>query len=1146
MSFVHLHNHTQYSLLDGICRVDKMVALTKEYGMPAVAITDHGNLIGAIDFYRAANKEGIKPIIGIEAYIINGDLANERDKSNTRYHLILLAQNQTGYTNLIKLSSASFITGFYYKPRISKQLLVQHAEGLICLSACVKGEIPTLILNEREREAEEAIQWYRSVFRERFYIEIQDHGLDAEKTVMPKLIAMARKTATPMVLTNDSHYLKKEHSESHDILLCIQTGKNLDDPGRMRYNTNQLYFKTPEEMQGIFPDVPEAYANTLKIADQIDLELKYDKFLLPAIETPEDFAGMAEYLRHLCEVELLRKYPAGTDVARKRLDYELEVINRMGFDGYFLVVKDLIDYARKQGVAVGPGRGSAAGSIVAYLLGITKIDPIKYGLFFERFLNPERISMPDIDIDFCARGRGKVIDYIIQKYGRDSVTQIITLNTLKPRSVITDVARVLGVSMPETKGLTKLIPDTCRSLEEALKENQDFSDQINNNDLYQTIYKHCIVLEGLIRQTGIHAAGVVIVPGNLTDYVPLAISIQKDNENAVLVQFEGKWLEELRILKMDILGLKTLTLLEKATELIGISRGSEIDLDNLPLDDKKTYQLLGKGQTDGIFQYESAGMRKNLIELKPNKFEDLIAMVALYRPGPMRFIPTYINRKLGREKVVYDHPLVESALKETYGVTVYQEQVMQISREMGGLSGADADTLRKAMSKKNLTMMEQYQKKFCAGAGEKNVSEQVMISIWQDWTRFAEYAFNKSHATCYALVAYQTAWLKAHYPVEFMAALLSIEDQPSKIPSFLEECNRMGIRIIPPNINRSDAEFSIHGKEILFGLRAIKNVGEAAIKAIIEDRQANGIYRTIYDFSSRLDSVAVNKTILESLIAAGAMDDLEGSRAQKWEAIEPALQFSSNQVRERKKEQFSLFDLISDDDNGDDYQPPLPAVSDWSYVFQLEKEKSVLGFYMTGHPLFEYKQFIKLVSNVSAAKMQSTRGNGDLIICGIVAKITKKRDNRRNPIVIVEMEDMSGRFEVQLFGKDVERYSPQIRQSEVYLVFGSKSQYAGSDDSILRIIPKRIVSFNDLRGELTGKIRLELPESILNDELIHKIGEWQANMKGLFSLNAEVTLITGRRVKLSSSDNSWFPDNSFLLWCDRTGISITLQVVCCE
>ncbi|MDD2331158.1 MAG: DNA polymerase III subunit alpha, partial [Candidatus Cloacimonetes bacterium] len=1005
MSFVHLHNHTQYSLLDGACRVDRMVDLALEYKMPAVAITDHGNLFGVIDFYLTARKKGIKPILGIETYLINHDLEDEINKNDTRYHLVLLAQNLTGYKNLMKLSSAAFIQGMYYKPRISKSLLKKHCEGLICLSACVKGEIPTLLLNDRIKEAENALLWYKSIFGDRFYVEIQDHGLESEKNAMPKLIEFAKKTNTQMVLTNDCHYLHQSDSEAHDILLCIQTGKTLNDPNRMRYNTNQLYFKDPEEMRKIHSQYPEAYENTLKIADMIDVELQYNDFLLPEVETPPQFSSMGEYLRHICYEGAKTRYPQLTDTIRTRIEYELGVIDRMGFNGYFLVVKDLIDSARKQGVPVGPGRGSAAGSIVSYLSDITRIDPIKYNLFFERFLNPDRISMPDIDIDFCAQGRTKAIDYLIQKYGRNSVTQIVTFGALAPKTVIRDIARVLEVSATDAQAITKTMPDNAKTLEDAIKSSAEFRELINSNDLYQSILKHSYVLEGLIRQTGSHAAGFVIVPGDLTDYVPLATNNSKEGEQAILVQYEGKWLNELKLLKLDILGLRTLTQISKTCALIQQSEGIEIDPEKIPLDDKKTYELLSKGKTDGVFQYESEGMKKYLMELKPNKFEDLIAMVALYRPGPMQFIDSFIARNHGKEKVTYDHPLVESVLRETYGVTVYQEQVMQVSQVVGGFSGGDADSLRSAMSKKKTELMNTFYDKFKKGASERGVSEPVVEKIWQGWLKFAEYAFNKSHATCYAYVAYQTAYLKAHHPVEFMAALLSLEGNPADVTKLVSACKKNGIKIIPPNINRSESEFAVHGKEILFGLRAIKNIGEAAIRAIIEERDANGLYQNIFEFCSRLDSMAVNKTALESLIISGAMDELEGSRAQKYEVVEQALSFSSGEMRDRKKGQTSLFELLSDESDAMDFYPPLPACPPWTYLQELDKEKEALGFYISGHPLLEYAALIEQITNINSfsAAVSSVSGNKGqvLIIAGVVSKINKKK-SARNPMAFVE------------------------------------------------------------------------------------------------------------------------------------------------
>jgi len=1115
-----------------------MIKLAKEYKMPAVAITDHGNLYGAIDFYLAAKKEGLKPIIGMEAYIINGELDDEHSKYDPRYHLILLARDYAGYKNLIKLSSISFIDGFYYKPRISKSILKNYNEGLICLSGCIKGEIASLIAQHKMKEARETIEWYQSVFQERYFIEIQNHGLEEEKSVMPALISLAKEMSQPMVLTNDCHYLHKEDSEAHDILLCIQTGKSLNDPNRMRYETNQLYFKSPEEMREIFPDEEEAYANTLKIADMIDLELRYDKFMLPKIDTPSEYKDMGEYLFALCEKGLKVKYPEPNQEAQERMNFELDVIHRMGFDGYFLVVKDLIDNARKQGVPVGPGRGSGAGSIVAYLLDITQIDPIKYGLLFERFLNPDRVSMPDIDIDFCAQGRSKVIDYLIQKYGRNSVTQIITFSTLQAKSVFKDVARVLMLPASEANNITKTIP-FGKSLEEAYQDSPDFKHLIDNNEIYQSIYKHSLVLEGLIRQTGIHPAGVVIAPGDLKEYVPLTRSTQKGAENNILVQYEGKWLGELKFLKMDVLGLKTLTLIQKTIDMVKESQNIDIDIDNLPLTDKKVYQLLSRGDTDGIFQFESEGMRKYLMDLKPNMFEDLIAMVALYRPGPMKFIDTYIARKHKKEKVTYDHPIMEATLKETYGVTVYQEQVMRISMEMANFTRGEADSLRKAMSKKSLDLLMQFQEKFIQGAISNGVPENVAAKIWNDWLDFAQYAFNKSHATCYALVAYRTAWLKAHYPVEFMAALLSLEDDPAKIPVKIEVCKSMGIKILPPNINRSEKEFSVHGKEVLFGLKAIKNMGEAAINAIIEERQKNGPFTNIFNFCSRLDSTAVNKTVLESLIASGAMDELEGTRAQKWAVIEQALSYNTGAQRDKRVGQTSLFDLISEENETEDY-PSLPEVEKWSYSYQLEKEKEVLGFYLGGHPLYEHRHLIRYLSNVNSKSTRELESK-NLRLVGIVTSINRKRDNKGNLYAFIEFEDLSGPFEVALFNKDFETFYPLLEQGKIYFVSGTKSGYTGNDESLLRISPQQIVPLEDWKNILKGELKLNLPLEKLTTRFLEDFARLVNNNEGNFSLKTIIYTDDGDNYKLEATKNI-FPSSALLELLENNRLDYNLRL----
>jgi DNA polymerase III subunit alpha len=1141
MSFVHLHNHTQYSLLDGACRIDRVVQLAKQYGMPALAMTDHGNMFGAIEFYNTCCKEGIKPILGMEAYIINKSFTDESHKNERRSHLILLAMNDKGYHNLIKLTSKSYLEGFYYKPRINKARLEEYSEGLICLSACIQGEIAQHLLNGQSKLARQAAEWYRNLFGDRYYLEIQNHGIDDEATVMPQIIELARELDIPLVLTNDCHYLQQSDSEAHDILLCIQTGKSLTDPNRLKYHTNQLYFRNPEEMQQLFPEVPEACQNTLAIAERIDFKLKYENFLLPSIETPPEFKTMYDYLKALCLEGMKTKYSEPTQEIMDRLDYELDVVHRMGFDGYFLVVKDLIDNARQQNVPVGPGRGSAAGSIISFLLDITRVDPLKYNLMFERFLNPDRISMPDIDIDFCAQGRSKVLDYVVQKYGRNSVTQIITYSTLGPKSVIKDVARVLGVSATEANKMTKAIPFNAKTLAEAVTASPEFAELMNSSDLYTSILQHSNVLEGLVRQTGIHAAGVVIVPGDLTDYVPLATGSQKDNENAVLVQYEGKCLEQLKILKMDFLGLKTLTLIHKAIELIEASQNHKIDINNLPLEDQPTFKILAQGQTDGVFQFESDGMKKYLMDLRPNQFEDLVAMVALYRPGPMSSIDTYIRRKHGKEKIVYDHPLSEHVLKETYGVTVYQEQVMQISREMAGFTGGEADSLRSAISKKKADLMETFRHKFHDGALANDVSEKTIDKIWDDWSAFAEYAFNKCHATCYALVAYQTAWLKAHYPVEFMAALLSLEDNPDKIPYFLEECKRMKISIIPPNINISECEFSVSGKEIHFGLRAIKNIGEAAMRALVEDRNKDGKYKSIFELCKRLDSLAINKTALESLIASGALDELEGTRAQKWEVIEQALEQGGDHQREFRRGQTSLFDLLDDEEENNSTNPPLPEVENWSYLHQLDMEKSVLGFYLTGHPLEPYKDMIELLTT---PRDQNEEKSGSKEICavGVVVNIVRKKDVKGNSMAFVEMEDMSGRYEVSLFKKDYDQYLTQLEVGKLYFVGGNRSQYNSGDEQALKILPRKIFAFDSLPYCLKGEVTIEASERDITSEFLQQITKLKNQSMGHFVLKLLVKTQNYNTLVLHPQSLKFFPDQEFSSWCKNNELSVKAVV----
>ena len=1127
MAFVHLHNHTQYSLLDGACRVDKVIQMAKEFGMPAVAMTDHGNMFGAIDFYNTAKRVGIKPIIGIETYIINGDLAAETSKKEKRHHLILLAKNLIGYKNLMKLSSTAYLEGFYYKPRINKKILEKHSEGLICLSACLKGEIPSLLLVGKYERAKEVVDYYKKIFPDRFYLEIQDHGLEDEKTVAPLLIKLARETNTPLVVTNDSHYLKEEDAEAHDVLLCIQTGKSLSDSDRLKYSTNQLYFKTEEEMRELFPELPEAYENTVKIAEEIDLELDYKSFLLPKSPIPPEFPDEKEYLKHLCYEALPKKYEKVTPEVEERLKYELSVIHEMGFDGYFLIVKDIVDASRKMNIPVGPGRGSAAGSIVSYLLGITQIEPLKYGLFFERFLNPDRIGMPDIDIDFCAEGRGKVIDYIVNKYGRKSVTQIVTFNVLGAKSVVKDVARVMELPAAKANEITKKIPSIPRiTLKSALEQSKEFKEEMEKDDTNSSILEYSLVLEGLIRHIGVHAAGVVIAPGNLDDYVPLALTNQKNGEPVVVVQYEGKWLDELKMLKMDILGLKTLTIIKKTIELVKQSRGIEVDIDNVDLTDRKTFTLLAKGKTDGIFQFESPGMKKYLIELKPNVFEDLIAMVALYRPGPMQFIDSFINRKHGREKVRFIHPLTENALRETYGVTVYQEQVMQIAREMGGLSGAEADTLRKAIAKKKLKLMNKLKVKFVEGAKKKGVSEKITEKVWSDWLDFANYAFNKSHATAYAYIAFQTAFLKAHYPVEFMASLLSSEDNPAKIPYFMDECKNMGIEIEPPNINASEKEFIVRGNKIVFGLKAIKNVGSAAIASILEERKAHGKFKNIFSLATRVDPIAVNKAVLESLIAAGALDELEGNRAQKYEAIEKVLDYAASVQTEKKRGQMMLFDSLLDDEDDDKFLPKLPEVKEWSLNYKLKKEKEILGFYWSGHPLNQYKDILEFFVNITTekAEYEPDKVPDRIIIAGVVSDITKKSDKKGNPFAVVTLEDLYGKFELALFGEKYQTYFHKIDEGKRVFIFGRKSSYSNGGENLLRLIPDSLYLMEELSQVLSGRVYLKVNEETFNKEFSNKIKKEFLKHTGKFELYFDVETKKFKTLRIHPQKLRIFPD----------------------
>jgi len=1011
-------------------------------------------------------------------------------------------------------------------------VLAQYSEGIIALSACLQGEIPSLLLQDRDKEALDSLNEYKKIFPDRFYIELQRHNLEDEDYIIPKLIKLAKDTDTPMVVTNDSHYLNKEDAEAHDILLCIQTGKAFDDPTRMKYNTDQLYFKSEDEMRALFPDVPQAYENTVKIANEIDVEMHFDDFIFPKIELPKEYKSEFDYLKDMVYKGAKEKYKEVTDEIKDRIEYELGIINKMGYNGYFLIVEDFIRVARGMDIPVGPGRGSAAGSIVAYLLDITRIDPLKYNLLFERFLDPGRVGMPDIDIDFCAEGRGRVIEYVRQKYGEKSVAQIVTFNRLSAKAIIKDVARALYVKPTEANEITKLILDANLSLEESVEMFKEFRDKMNSTETLKKVLKYSIALEGLIRQIGVHAAGVVIAPDELSKFVPLATRRQKGKEASVLVQFDGKKLEQLKMLKMDFLGLKTLTQIDKTLKLIKMTQKIDVDIDNVPLDDKKTFELFSNAETDGVFQFESKGMKSSLMNLKPNRFEDIIAMVALYRPGPMKFISSFIDRKHGREKIVYDHPVVKEVLKETYGITVYQEQVMNIAKIMSGFSSSDASALRKAISKKKKDKLDKLKDKFVNGAVKNNVKQEIAEKIWQDWQEFANYAFNKSHAACYAYVAYQTAYLKAHYPVEFLAAILSLEEDSDKVTNFLNVCRKMDIKVISPNINESDYEFTVNGKKIVYGLKAIKNVGSAAIKSIIEERDEKK-YANIFSFCSRINLQVVNKGVLESLVMAGAMDDLQGNRAQKFAVVENAIQYGNSFQKEKEKMQLTLFDELEADDP-EEYIPKLPNINEWDRMTKLINERNMLGFYFSGHPLDEYKNIISFFTNLSSKnykQFDSSVANAKII--GLVVKISKKMSKRKEPYAIIAMEDLHGIFNVFLRKKQYESFIDLLEEGKIYFVQGRKSDFRADESSTLEIECDSIIPFDEFKRKLSGEVILTLPPSSFNKGFAEEINGKIKEHPGRFSVYFNVQTKKFDEIMIKVKSNRIFPDNNLLTYFNK-------------
>lgn len=1081
--FVHLHNHSQYSLLDATCRIEELVKTCKNYKMHAIALTDHGNMFGAIVFYKKAMNEGIKPIIGVESYIAPGsrhEKSKTKKSSDTAFHLVLLAKDDHGYRNLMKLTSVGYLEGFYYKPRIDKEILRQNSRGIIALSACMKGEVSRRFLKEGYESAYQAALEYKDIFGEDFYLEVQNHGIFEEKEIRECMYRLSDELNIKVVATNDIHYLKREHNKAHDVMLCLQTGKDRDDPQRLRYSTDQIYFKNSEEMAELFPDHPEVLSNTMEVADKCNLLLEFGKLHLPQFTLPADSSShsLNDYLEKLAIAGLKKRYEKITPQLEERLRSELEVVEHMGYAGYFLIVQDFIAYAKSVGIPVGPGRGSAAGSLVSYALGITNIDPIKYDLIFERFLNPERVSMPDIDIDFCYERREEVIEYTKQKYGDSNVTQIITFGTMAARAVIRDVGRVLKMSYNEVDRIAKLIPQQIGvTLDEALRTVPELKKIAESDDLHKQLIEYSRTLEGLARHSSTHAAGVVITPGELTNYVPLFKS--KDGE--VTTQYDMKVLESVGLLKMDFLGLRTLTVLKNAINAIR-KRGIEISLEDIPLNDEDTYRLFGRGETVGVFQFESSGMRDYLRKLKPQSLEDLIAMNALYRPGPMSMIDDFIKRKHGKTKIDYLHPILEPILKETYGICVYQEQVMRIAHEVGGFTLGGADLMRRAMGKKEPETMVRLREEFVKGAQEQKVSKDIADELFDQLEKFAGYGFNKSHAAGYSLVAFQTAYLKAHYPAEFMASTISSEMGSSdRVMILLDECRRMNIQVLPPDVNESFANFVVFGESIRFGLAAVKNVGRGAVEAIVRARKKHGKFETIFDFCRHVDLHTVNRKALESLILAGAMDSLPGHRAQLLAILDNAVGIGQTAQSEIARGQTSLFGA---DDKETIPDPLLPDMEQWSQSERLNREKGVLGYYVSGHPLDPFRDDVRTFSTVTLDAMDSIGDGAKIRVCGIITELKRYTDRKGQAMAFFKIEDFSGTAEGLIFSDAFEKHQSIFDTDALVMIVGKSSTREGE---IAKIMAEEVVPLTETRERFAKSLCLAINPDDMGDSTLEKV-----------------------------------------------------------
>ena len=1131
MNFTHLHVHTEYSLLDGSNKIKEYVDRVKALGMDSAAITDHGVMYGVIDFYRAARAAGINPILGCEVYVAPGSrFDREAGSGDDRYyHLVLLAENNQGYSNLMKIVSKGFVEGFYYKPRVDLSLLEKYHEGIIALSACLAGEVARFLTRGMYEDAKKAALRYQDIFgKGNFFLELQDHGIPEQQNVNQQLLKMHRETGIDLVATNDVHYTLAEDAQPHDVLLCLQTGKKLADEDRMRYEGGQYYVKSPEEMERLFPYAPEALENTHKIAQRCHVEIEFGVTKLPKFDVPEGYTSW-EYLNELCFRGLEERYQPVTEELKERLNYELSTIRNMGYVDYFLIVWDFIKYARDHDIMVGPGRGSAAGSLVAYTLGITQLDPIRYDLLFERFLNPERVSMPDIDVDFCFERRQEVIDYVRRKYGDDCVVQIVTFGTLAARGVIRDVGRVMDLPYAQVDTIAKMIPQELNiTIDKALQMNPElkkvYEDQKEIHDLIDTAKR----LEGLPRHTSMHAAGVVISQKDVSEYVPLS----RASDGSIVTQFTMTTLEELGLLKMDFLGLRTLTVIQNAVHLIEQDAGVKLDMQHIDYNDKKVLDSLGTGRSDGVFQLESAGMKNFMKELKPQSLEDVIAGISLYRPGPMDFIPQYIRGKNRPDTIKYDCPQLEPILKPTYGCIVYQEQVMQIVRNLAGYTLGRSDLVRRAMSKKKAAVMEKERQNFVYGNEEEGVpgciangiSEQTANKIYDDMIDFAKYAFNKSHAAAYAVVSYQTAFLKYYYPVEFMAALMtSVIEMPTKVAEYIQVCRQMNIKILPPDVNRGAYGFSVDNGAIRYGLSAIKSVGRPVINALVEEREANGEYRSLKDFIERLTGT-VNKRAIENFIKAGALDCLEGNRRQKMLVYGQIVDSIAQEKKNSFAGQMSLFDLVSDEEKKE-YEIRMPDVEEYDKEMILAFEKDVLGIYLSGHPLERYRNIMEKMISAKTTDFQPDEESGipkvydgqKVIIGGMITEKTIKYTRNNKVMAFLTVEDLLGTVEIVVFPRDYEKWQAMLNEDARVFVQGRVN---AEDDKPSKLILEKVRAFEDMPQELWIQFKDKAEYAEKEQELLETLKGYSgvsAVVIYLKDVNAMKRLPAGYHARISDS-----------------------------